>query len=308
MPVMIEPLLIHVGGVTVGLLAIHSLPLLALVAASCLYVRACSVLKQRGRPIARTQQACWWTGIALVAIATQTGLDTLGDQYLLTAHMAQHLLIADIPGPLLLLGLRSPVLQFLWPRPVLVTAARSRPLRSFWGWLSQPKIALTTWLVVLYAWHIPTAYEAAIAHPALHAFEHATFAFTGMLAWWPLLDPTHHRIEGRWWKAVYVVVARMVGGALGVALVVWRTPLYPTYITGARQVGLGVVSDQQWAGAMMMTVDLFVMLIGTMVFVGLTAREEELEHAAREALVAAPRELEQNARELEPTQRATLAK
>src|ERR687886_1816172 len=84
-----------------------------------LYGRAVTVLRWRGRRIPRSQQALWYSGVALIAIALLGPPDALSDD-LLSAHMAQHLLLADIAAPFLLAGMRSPVVQFLVPRGVLV--------------------------------------------------------------------------------------------------------------------------------------------------------------------------------------------
>jgi len=65
-------------------------------------------------------------------LSTASGLlgpiDTLSTD-LMSAHMAQHLLIADVSAPLILVGLRTPVLQHMLPPPVLVPLARQRWLR-----------------------------------------------------------------------------------------------------------------------------------------------------------------------------------
>src|SRR5687768_8734057 len=132
------PLLAHSGDGHVGIFAFHPVPLFALVAAVLLYIRAVGILRTRNRVVSAGQQACFYTGITLVAVALLSGLDPLGEQYLLSAHMAQHLLLADIAGPLLLLGVRAPLLYFFWPKPVLVTAARIKPLRALWAWLTKP--------------------------------------------------------------------------------------------------------------------------------------------------------------------------
>ena len=46
--------------------------------------------------------------------------------------MAQHLLIADLSAPLLVIGLRSPVYAFMLPRAMFSALARSR-LRAVFG-------------------------------------------------------------------------------------------------------------------------------------------------------------------------------
>src|SRR4051812_24260627 len=83
-----------------------------------LYVRAVRVLRGRGVTVPRLQVAAWHTGIALQAIALLSPIGAYSDE-LLSAHMAEHLLIADLGAPLLVVGMRTPVLQFLLPRPAL---------------------------------------------------------------------------------------------------------------------------------------------------------------------------------------------
>ena len=90
--------------------------------AEALYLRALRVLRRRGVTVPRGQIVLWHLGIALWVIGFFSPLHALGDE-LLSAHMAQHLLIADLAAPLLLAGARNPVLGFLLPRPALVTVA-----------------------------------------------------------------------------------------------------------------------------------------------------------------------------------------
>src|ERR671932_708004 len=103
-----------------------------------LYGRAVAVLGWRGYRVPRAQQALWYSGVALMAIALLGPPDALADD-LLSAHMGQHLLIADLAAPLLLAGARTPVLQFLLPRAVLVPLARTRWLRALFRTLRRPR-------------------------------------------------------------------------------------------------------------------------------------------------------------------------
>src|ERR671932_563208 len=117
-----------------------------------LYGRAVAVLGWRGYRVPRAQQALWYSGVALMAIALLGPPDALADD-LLSAHMAQHLLLADLAAPLLLAGARTPVLQFLLPRPVLVPLARTMWLRRLFRFLRRPLVAVALWVVMLYGWH-----------------------------------------------------------------------------------------------------------------------------------------------------------
>ncbi|MCW2956127.1 MAG: Cytochrome c oxidase caa3-type, assembly factor CtaG-related protein [Thermoleophilia bacterium] len=253
-------------GVETELFVPSLVPLLGLVAAALLYLRACSILAERGRVIPRGQRVAYFSGLGLIFLATQTFIDSVGEEALVSLHMLQHMLIADLPAPLLLYGVRAPLLYFFWPRPVLVTVARMRLLRSFWAWLRRPVVALVTWLVVLYAWHIPFFYEAALENRLVHDLEHVSFALTGILAWWPLMDPTHNRVDGRVWKAMYVFAARMVGGVLGILLIVWPSQIYGAYGQRAEAYGISTLTDQQVAGGIMMMVDSLIVLVGVTYF------------------------------------------
>src|SRR4051794_7521234 len=117
-----------------------------------LYARAVAVLRWRGWEVSGRQQALFYSGVLLIAIALLGPPDALSDD-LLSAHMGQHLLLADIAAPLLLAGMRTPVIQFMLPRQVLVPLARNRPLRGLFRTLRKPLVAVPLWVVVLYTWH-----------------------------------------------------------------------------------------------------------------------------------------------------------
>jgi putative membrane protein len=254
-------------GVEIPLLYWDPIPLLMVVAAGLLYARAVSILRGRGRTIHGGQITCFYSGLALILLGTNTGIDPIGEAYLLSVHMLQHLLIADLSAPLLLIGIRAPVIYFFWPRPILVAAARNRPLRAAWRWLKRPHVAMSVWMATLVFWHVPAFYELALSNPWIHALEHISFSLTAVLACWPLFDPTHERLEGRIWKAFYVVVARIAGTVLGTMMIVWPRPWYPSYQAGAPEFGISALTDQQIAGAMMMTVDLVYVTIGFLYFI-----------------------------------------
>ncbi len=274
-------------GVDTALLSFSAVPLIGIVAAGLLYARAVSILATRGRHVSGVQRGSYYLGLTLMLVATQTFIDPVGEHGLLSLHMLQHLLIADLPAPLLLYGIRAPVLYFFWPRPVLVAVARMRPLRTFWAWLRRPHVALSTWLLTLYAWHLPPLYEAALTNRIFHDLEHVSFALTGVLAWWPLLDPTHKRVEGRVWKAAYVVAARMIGGVLGIVLIVWPDQLYATYGDAALAYGMSATTDQQIAGGMMMLVDSVIVIFAAAYFLMTIDRGSEYDNDLENPVVAA---------------------
>ena len=249
--------------------------LLTIAVAELLYLRALRVLRGRGVAVPLGQKLFWHAGIALWTIGLVSPVDPLGDE-LLSAHMAQHLLIADLGAPLLLAGARFPVLMFLLPRPALVTLAHWRGLRRAFRVLRRPLVAVPVYVLVLYGWHFSFAFEAAVRYPAVHALQHVSFVGIGVLVWWSALEPKRRRVPGELWKVPYLVGARMAGMFLGMAFVFIRVPVYTgVYASGDRGYGLSALHDQQLAGGMMVTLDILVMAFALCFFFLRAAQDSE---------------------------------
>jgi cytochrome c oxidase assembly factor CtaG len=254
-----------------------------------LYVRAVRVLGGRGYRVPLLQQSCWFAGLASIGAALLSPIDELGETDLVSAHMAQHLLIGDIAAPLLLLGLRSPVYAFLLPRPALVPLARSQPLRRLLRTLRQPWVAAPLWLVILYGWHLPFAYEGALRSPFVHALQHQSFIVGSLLVWLPVLEVTRRRVPGGLWKIAHITGVRFMGMFLGMAFLILRNPIYEGfYGHRALEHGLTPLEDQQLAGGLMLSLDLVVM-VGALTFFFLrTAFDAEREEALQSPANTAP--------------------
>jgi len=268
-------------------LSLDPVVLAVLLAASGLYLRAVWILRRRGVPVSRAQQTAWWVGIALEAIGLLSPLDGYADN-VLSAHMAQHLLVGDIAAPFLLAGMRSPVLVFLLPRPLLVTLARRRGLRRAFRFVRRPLVALPIYIVVIYGWHLSTLFEAALRHPAVHALEHQSFLVANLLLWWAVLEPKRRRMPGHLWKIAYVFAARMSTMFLGMGFVFSHGALYDGFY-GARSLryGLAPLADQQTAGGMMMSLDIVIMFLALCYFFWYAALEGARADASEQAAIPA---------------------
>ncbi|MGI8580386.1 MAG: cytochrome c oxidase assembly protein [Solirubrobacteraceae bacterium] len=258
-------------------------PIVVLLLGAFLYVRAVGTLRGRGYHVPRWQQAAWWTGLTLEAVALLGPLDAYADQAL-SAHMAQHLLLGDIAAPFLLAGLRTPVLLFLLPRPALKTLARRHGLRRVFGVLRRPLVAFPLYVVALYGWHIGFAFEGALRNPVVHVLQHQTFLAVNLLLWWPVLEPQRRRMPGHLWKIGYIFAARMSSMFLGMGFVFSHGALYGDFY-GSKPVrhGLSVLGDQQTAGGMMMSLDIIIIFLALCYFFFYAARQSAATERAETA-------------------------
>jgi putative membrane protein len=231
-------------------------------------------LERRGRGVPLWRQACFYAGVGVLLAALVSPIDTIGESRLFYVHMAQHLMIGDIAPLLLLLGLSGPMLRPLLAAPLVL---RLRPLAN-------PVIALPLWVAVLYSWHMPALYEAALEIGAVHDLEHACFFAAGLLMWSAVIEP----IPGPVWfgnglKAGYVLVVRTFSAVLATIFLWAGSPLYPGYGAGERAWGISPLTDQQIGGGIMLIEGAIVTLL---VFAWLFmrwAREAELRQSLLDA-------------------------
>jgi putative membrane protein len=222
--------------------------------ALALYAQAFVRLRRRGRTrdASVAKALLFAAGVAAGTLAVVSPLDGVAEDTLLSAHMAQHLLIGDLAPLLIVLGLRGPISFFLLPPSVLRALVHKLRLRPLAAALLRPAVSFGIWAASLAVWHVPQAYDAALAHPALHAVEHATLFLGGLLLWTQIVDPARRGHLGSGRRAAFAALALVSGAVLSETLLA-TAPLYDHYAGATdRPFGLTWASDQNRAALLMM--------------------------------------------------------
>jgi len=198
--------------------------------------------------------AAFSAGIAAVFVAVASPLDTFSES-LLFMHMAQHYVLMSIAPPLIVLG--APVVPLLRGLPRFVIRLLrplfvSRFIHAAGRFLTRPRVAWIAMNAAYIGWHIPRAYEFALASENWHNFEHACFFFSNLMFWWPIVSPWPGRaLQSRWVLIPYLLLADIVNTAVSAMLCFSGRLLYPSYGQIARPLGLSALNDQVAAGAFM---------------------------------------------------------
>ena len=122
--------------------------------------------------------------------------------------------------------------------------------RSFTGAFrlaTHPVGALIVHGVVVWLWHVPVLFEAAMASEAVHAVQHATFFASAALFWWSIVRGARGRL--RYGVGVaFIFVTAMHTSLLGFLITIASNLWYPVYATRGQPFEVDALADQALAG------------------------------------------------------------
>jgi putative membrane protein len=204
-------------------------------------------------------------GILCVGIAIGSSVES-SVHLSLTFHMVQHLLLMAVAPPLILLG--APALPLLRGLPQAIPQNVQIP---FLSWHVVKRIGriithpMICWLGASFAlvlWHVPTIFEHAMRWQWLHALERVSFLGTGLLFWWPVIQPWPSMARWpRWSVPLYLFCATLPCDALSAFLVFCDRVVYTSYLHAPTALNFSPLQDQDFAGALMWVTETVVLLV-----------------------------------------------
>lgn len=162
---------------------------------------------------------------------------------LYAAHMGQHLMLAILAPPLMLLGCPAWLLRRAL-RPWLLL----RTVRA----LTRPVPAFVIFNAVLAVIHWPPTVELMSRSEGAHAAMHAALLVSAFLMWVPVLSPIEElpRLSPAG-RMLYLLAQSVFPMYFASFLSYSRLPLYLPYAGGTRFFGISPTLDQQIAGVVM---------------------------------------------------------
>lgn len=195
-------------------------------------------------PVSRRQVTCFGLGVASLWLALGWPLHGVGEELLFSAHMVQHMLVAYVAAPLLLLGTPGWMLRLLLGRGGTFAAARL---------LTRPLLAFVLFNLVFVLIHWPAFVDLSLREPLVHAAAmHGTLAVISLVVWIPLVSPLPElpRLPPPV-NLLYLFGQSILPTVPASFLTFGEGALYDAYAAAPRLWGISVIADQQVAGVIM---------------------------------------------------------
>ena len=237
--------LLHAGAtLSASRFSVHASTVIGILALAVLYAwRARQHRDAGGAPLGRAKPTVLAIALLTLFLSLNGWLHDLSDSYLFSAHMVQHLLLALVVAPLLVMAT---------PGWMLRPALRSRSVHTVASWVTHPFRAFAIFNVVMGAWHLPPLYNLAMAHHNVHIVQHLMFLAAAVLMWWPILSPLPELPRLAYpLQMLYLFLMSIPMSIVAVYIAYADAVLYPAYATAPRVWGISPMQDQLIGGLIM---------------------------------------------------------
>ncbi|HEY7626523.1 MAG TPA: cytochrome c oxidase assembly protein [Ilumatobacteraceae bacterium] len=194
------------------------------------------------RVVSRTNIGCFAGAMALLFAASTWPIHQIGEDYLYSVHMLQHMMLSYFMPPLVLLATPT------WLLRLLVGTGRTWRVVKF---LTKPVVAAVLFNVVVMVTHIPPMVNASVQSAPLHYSLHLLLVMSALLMWMPVVGPFPELRISHAAKPIYLFLQSVVPTVPAGWLTFAEGVVYKHYNQPVRVWGISPTDDQQLAGAIM---------------------------------------------------------
>src|SRR5262249_3319910 len=235
--------LLHIGArLSLKSFSVHPSTVIGIVALGILYEWSARRYVSPSSP-QQPRRPIFHGALVLMFFSLNGWLHDLRDSYLFSAHMVQHLMLALVVAPLMLMGVTGEML-----RPALAVPGVGALARS----LTKPTRCFAIFNVVVAGWHLPPLYNYALAHHPVHIVQHLMFLAASVLMWWPVLSPLPELPRLSYpGQMLYLFLMTIPMAIVAVYISYADGLLYPMYASAPRVWAITPMNDQLIGGLVM---------------------------------------------------------
>lgn len=194
------------------------------------------------QPVTRRQAGYFVAATGLFWFAADWPVHDIGEGYLYSVHMFQHMVFSYFVPPLALMSIPG------WMARAIIG---ERTGYKFFKFFSSAVIAGVIFNLVVMILHIPTLVNASAGNAILHYTLHLLVIVTALLMWCPVVNPIEELRISHLSKCIYLFLMSVVPTVPAGWLTFAEGTVYRHYNQPVRVWGLSPTEDQQIAGAVM---------------------------------------------------------
>jgi len=215
------------------------------------YVYMVRVIGPRAVPpgtpvVTRRHIGCFVIAMLVLFFASTWPIHQIGEEYLYSVHMVQHMMLSYFLPPLVWLATPE------WLLRVLVGRGRLYRVVTF---MAKPVVAAVVFNLMVMVLHIPGVVNTAPTSAPLHYLLHLAVVLTALLVWLPVVGPFPELQMGYGAKMIYLFLLSVVPTVPAAWLTFAEDPVYSHYGEQPVRVwGMSPMEDQQLAAMVMKVV------------------------------------------------------
>ena len=184
----------------------------------------------------------WYSGLFILWLFTDWPIHDIGEQYLFWVHSLEHLVLALVSPPLLLLGMHSAQKKIISVKPFLnLLKVTSHPLVAF--------ILFNTLMVGM---HWSLIVNLMVTNKLFHFFIHSLMLLVSLNMWVPVIGFTDKIKQlGSPGKIAYLFLQSLFPTIPASFLAFGNEPLYSAYVGIDQVFNISTIDDQTLAGVIL---------------------------------------------------------
>ncbi len=236
-------------------------------------VIAPKVVANGGEGITRRQKGFFVAGVVVLWAATDWPMHDIGEEYLYSVHMLQHLLITLVMPPLFLFATPT------WLARLILGEGK---VGRFLSQLCRPVVAGLSFNLVTALIHWKLIVNTSVESGPFHYTVHAVIVLLAFAMWMPVCGPLPERRMSLPGQMIYLFLMSVIPTVPGAWLIFAEGAVYKVYDSPYRMWGISVTSDQQAAGVFMkLGGGTYLWCLITILFFRWAARHEAAERDGR---------------------------
>ena len=197
-----------------------------------------------GKPVVtRRQWLCFIAAMVVLFVAGTWPIHQIGEDYLYSVHMFQHMLLSFVLPPLVLMATPE------WLLRAVIGSARTYRVARFFA---RPVVAGVIFNGVVMVLHVPAVVNTSTTNGALHFSLHLAVVLAATLMWMPVVGPLREMQMSYGAKMIYLFLQGVVTTVPTAWLIFADRAVYQHYGRQPVRVwGISPTDDQQIAAAIM---------------------------------------------------------